>query len=113
VLILAGFNLAQDEIVKPENARKTALNAHNVHLTVHRGKSCARLALNSAHKYGTLKVPRIIFETNTGHRRHKWRIRSVDHSSCYAMTLSALMYLLCALKYTKVYKKIFVQKSLQ
>jgi len=60
-----------------------------------------------------LKVPRIIFETSTGHRRHKWRIRSVDHSSCYAMTLSALMYLLCALKYTKVYKKIFVQKSLQ
>jgi hypothetical protein len=57
VLILAGFNLAQDEIVKPENARKTALNAHNVHLTVHRGKSCARLALNSAHKYGTPQSP--------------------------------------------------------
>src|SRR5665647_1704914 len=60
-----------------------------------------------------LKVPRIIFETSTGHRRHKWHIRSIDHSSCYAMTLSALMYLLCALKYTKIYKKIFVQKSLQ
>ncbi|HEX7514622.1 MAG TPA: hypothetical protein VF393_03435 [archaeon] len=102
MFILAGFNLAQGDIVKPENARKTALNAHNVHLLFIEVKAVHGL-LSAAHTSTVLlKVPRIIFVAYTGHRRHKWRILSVDHSSCYAMTLSADVSSMCA----QIYKDI-------